>query len=195
VTGRPDDEFRRELLLAALHAHVPTGPRERWSLTRTLALVRWLPAPLDEHADATHVTGSAVVVDSRRRVALHRHKRLGRWLQPGGHVDPGETPADTAVRETREETGLLADHPDGVPTLVHVDVHPGPRGHLHLDLRYVLVTDDTELQPEDGESPAVAWFTADDACAIGDASLADAVRGGVTHLTRRRGDPPPHRPA
>jgi 8-oxo-dGTP pyrophosphatase MutT (NUDIX family) len=161
-------------------ARVPADARETWSCRQTLAYLDWLPAPLDEHADPTHVTGSAIVVDGDGRVLLHRHKRLGRWLQPGGHLDPGEHPADAAVRETREETGLTAAHPPGGPRLVHVDVHEGPRGHLHLDLRYLLRADGTaRLAPADGESPDVAWFAAAEAVGRGDASVAAAIRAAL----------------
>jgi 8-oxo-dGTP pyrophosphatase MutT (NUDIX family) len=69
---------------------------------------------LDEHADPVHVTASAVIVGPRG-VALHRHKALGTWVAPCGHIDPGETPSDAAVREAAEETGLAVRHFDGVP--------------------------------------------------------------------------------
>jgi 8-oxo-dGTP pyrophosphatase MutT (NUDIX family) len=162
---------------AEVAAHVPADPRERWSCGRTLTLLDWLPAPLDEHADPMHVTGSAIVRDERGRVLLHRHKRLGRWLQPGGHLDAGEHPAAAAVRETREETGLEAVHMAGVPRLVHVDVHEGAGGHLHLDLRYLLIAGASAvLSPDEGESSAVAWFDVAAAVALGDASVAAAIR-------------------
>jgi 8-oxo-dGTP pyrophosphatase MutT (NUDIX family) len=171
------DHDRHAALVATLSRHEPADPVEARSLARTRALVAWLPTPFDEHADPTHVTGSAIVCDDRGRVVLHRHKRLGIWLQPGGHVDPGESPADGAARETVEETGLRARHPDGTPRLLHVDVHPGPRGHLHLDLRYLLLADaDAALAPATGESPEVAWFTAEEARQVGDHSLVAAVR-------------------
>lgn len=174
----------REDVLAALTAHAPADSVEAAGLRQTIALVRWLPSPLDEHADATHVTGSAIVTDGADRVVLHRHKRLGIWLQPGGHLDPREGPAAAAMRETAEETGLVTQHPDGVPRLLHVDVHPGPRGHLHLDLRYLLVADDVGFAPAAGESPDVAWFTADAAIDLGDASLGAAVRAARHHTAR-----------
>jgi hypothetical protein len=61
----------------------------------------------------------------------------------------------------------------GVPALAHVDVHPGGRGHTHLDLRYVLQVDgDEEPAPHAGESQEVRWFSWADALAIADPGLA-----------------------
>jgi 8-oxo-dGTP pyrophosphatase MutT (NUDIX family) len=179
---------------AALAAHRPRDERERRSLSRTRALVGWLRAPLDERADPTHVTGSALVLDEHDRILLHRHKRLGIWLQPGGHLEPGESPADAAVRETLEETGVEARHPEGGPRLVHVDVHEGPRGHVHLDLRYLLLADaSAPLRPAAGESRAVAWTDAALARTRSDASLAAGLAAaraaGAERLTTRRDGP------
>jgi 8-oxo-dGTP pyrophosphatase MutT (NUDIX family) len=175
-------------LRAALAAHTPGDERERMSLRRTRSLLDWLPAPLDETADPTHVTGSAIVLDHDGRVLLHRHKRVGIWLQPGGHVDPGETVAEAALRETAEESGLTASHPsDGGPTVIHVDVHEGPRGHVHLDVRYLLyAAADAPLRPSPGESPDVGWFTPEQATELGDVSLVAALDAA---LTRWRGGP------
>jgi 8-oxo-dGTP pyrophosphatase MutT (NUDIX family) len=170
-------------LVAALAGHQPRDERERRSLSRTLALLAWLRDPLDELSDPTHVTGSAVVLDEHRRVLLHRHKRLGLWLQPGGHLEPGESPAQAAVRETLEETGIDAAHPEGGPRLVHVDVHEGPRGHVHLDLRYLLFAAAARpLQPAPGESAEVAWADPDTARRRSDVSLAAALDAAL-HAT------------
>ena len=151
--------------------------RERTSIERFLHEFARLDEPFSEHADATHVTASAIVVGIRG-VVLHKHKRLGLWLQPGGHIDPGEAPWRAAIREAQEETGLPVEPIAGRPSppLVHVDVHPGPRGHTHLDLRYLLVADDVEPQPPAGESPDVRWFPWADAIAQSDAGLAGILR-------------------
>ena len=187
-------------VLGQLRAHHPRDVPEARSLARTIRLVQWLPAPLDPHADPTHVTGSAIVLDERSRVLLHRHKRLGRWLQPGGHLDAGEVPWQAAVRETREETGVVADHPPTGPRLVHVDVHEGPRGHVHLDLRYLLTAaGGADLVPDEGESPDVAWWSAEAAANDTDRSMAAAVAAALAVvedrplLTTRPGGPPPRR--
>jgi ADP-ribose pyrophosphatase YjhB (NUDIX family) len=162
-------------LLGHLEAHEPASPLEAASLRRMLALVRWLPRPLDETADPMHVTASAIVVDGAGHVVMHRHKRLGIWLQPGGHVDPGETPEGAVVREVEEETGARATHLlDDRP--LHVDVHEGPRGHVHLDVRYLLRLDPgTPFRPAPDESQAVRWMPYAEAASRGDRSVADAV--------------------
>ncbi|MFA9428747.1 NUDIX hydrolase [Egicoccus sp. AB-alg2] len=180
MTGRPPGDHHLAELRRHLATHRPRDVREERSLRRTLALLDWLADPLSETADSTHVTGSAIVLDAGGRVLLHRHKRLGIWLQPGGHVDPGESVAQAAVRETREETGLAARHPDGGPLVAHVDVHQGPRGHVHLDVRYLLHADgDAVLEPEPGESPHVGWFDLDAVRHVGDASLVSAAEAAL----------------
>jgi 8-oxo-dGTP pyrophosphatase MutT (NUDIX family) len=154
---------------------VPVDERERVSVERFLAAFDGLASPLEEEADPVHVTSSAIVIGPRG-VVLHRHKRLGLWLQPGGHIDPGEHPAEAALREAREETGLEVSLVHG--EVVHVDVHPGPRGHTHLDLRFLVDGGDADPSPPEGESPDVAWFAWDDAIALAD----DGLRGALLAL-------------
>ena len=162
-------------LADAVAAHLPADEREARSRAIVIDALDRLPRPFDRHADLTHVTASAVVVGTRG-VVLHRHRRLHRWMQPGGHLDPGETPPVAARREVAEETGLVAHHPDGGPRLVHVDVHTAADDHVHLDLRYLLLGPDAEPAPPPGESQDVAWFTWEEAEAMADEALVGALR-------------------
>jgi 8-oxo-dGTP pyrophosphatase MutT (NUDIX family) len=161
-------------VLGAVRGHVPADRRESGAKTRILSDLDRLTRPFDEDADPVHVTGSAVIV-GRRGTVLHRHKRLHRWMQPGGHLDPNETPWDAALRESEEETGLVLRHPAEGPRLIHVDVHDGARGHTHLDLRYLLLAPDRDPAPPPGESPDARWYGWDEAIALADDALVGAL--------------------
>lgn len=172
------------LVRASVAARRPVDARERESIADFLRRFDLLREPFDEHADRVHVTASAILVsDDRRRVVLHLHKRLRIWLQPGGHIDAGEAPWDAARREAWEETGLpVSLVPDvavpdvAVPDLLHVDVHPGPRGHTHLDLRYLVTSPHVPPAPPEGESTDVEWFAWHRAVAMAEPGLEGILR-------------------
>jgi 8-oxo-dGTP pyrophosphatase MutT (NUDIX family) len=180
---RMSDELRTRLR-GAVTGRTPVDDREVESIRAFLDAFDALADPLSQEAGPVHVTGSGFVVGPRG-VVLLKHKRLGFWLQPGGHIDPGETPWTAAQRECREETGLdvrFAGPFDdsGVPELVHVDVHPGGRGHTHLDLRYLFDagSDDggaADPDPPEGESQEIGWFDWDAAIDIADPGLRGAL--------------------
>ena len=174
---------------AGLERHVPVDDREVRSRAALLEALGRLASPFDEHAALEHVTASAVVVGVRGTV-LHRHKRLRRWLQPGGHVEEGEVPWEAAWREATEETGLSLVHPPGGPRLIHVDVHDAARGHVHLDLRYLLVGPPCDPAPGPGESPEARWFDWDSAVAVADVALVGALRVAAAQPEARTSAPP-----
>ena len=160
----PTDE--RQALVDALETLIPYDPEEAGDRDRILAFVRKHEKPFDRRIAEGHLTGSAITVsaDGRRALLLH-HRKLDRWLQPGGHGDPGEsTGEEVALREAREETGLqgLALHPHA-PRPLDVDVHeiparPGEPAHEHLDLRYLVVAPaDATLAPDMAELHALRW--------------------------------------
>ncbi len=175
----PAADHRVESLVEAVRAHQPVDEREALSRSIILAELERLDRPFDEDADLTHVTASAIVV-GHRGVVLHLHRRLHRWMQPGGHVEAGESPSDAALRECVEETGLPVAHPAAGPTLAHVDVHTAARDHVHLDLRYLVRGSDVTPAPGPGESQEVAWFGWEAALGMAD----DALVGGLRSARR-----------
>jgi 8-oxo-dGTP pyrophosphatase MutT (NUDIX family) len=162
-------------LRVAIEAHAPVDPREAAAREAFLAALDRLPHPFDERYGPVHVTGSGIVTGPRG-VILVKHRRLHRWMQPGGHIEPGETPEEAAVRECIEETGLPVAHPNGGPILIHIDVHEAAKGHTHLDVRYLLVAPDEEPDPPEDESQEIRWFSWDEAQSTADESLTGALR-------------------
>jgi 8-oxo-dGTP pyrophosphatase MutT (NUDIX family) len=150
-----------------LSAHVPADAREAGHLLEILAFVARHAQPFDRSILEGHLTASLLVVShSADEVLLLHHRKLGRWLQPGGHAEAGETAGETvALREAREETGVLdlALHP-AAPRPLDVDVHaiparPGEPAHRHLDLRYLAVApNDTALRRQAEEANDLRWF-------------------------------------
>jgi 8-oxo-dGTP pyrophosphatase MutT (NUDIX family) len=162
-------------LLEILSRHVAADAEEATDLRRIVDFVRRHPHPFDRGIREGHLTGSAIVVSpGADSVLLLHHRKLDRWLQPGGHADPGETRGeDVALREAREETGIaeLALHPTA-PRPLDVDVHAIPaRGeepaHDHLDLRYlVLAPPDAALTRSEAEAHDLRWARWDEVAGL-----------------------------
>lgn len=172
-----DLEEARRPLLALLEAHRPEDDAERRHRDAMVDHLRTLEAPFSRDQPGAHFTGSAVVVaPDGARVALVHHRKLGRWLQPGGHVEAGDAGRleRTALREAAEETGLaVALHP-AAPRPLDLDAHLIPaRGevaaHHHLDVRFLVVAEDPErLRHDPGESFGARWFGWDEALGLAD---------------------------
>ena len=165
---------RMDAVRHQLDRHRPRDARERVSVREVAAQLAALTDPFAESSSPTQVTGSAIVL-SEAGVLFHLHRRLGRWLQPGGHVDGEEMPWETAVREVLEETGIASVHPTMGPTLIRVDVHPAAKGHTHLDLRYLLIAPPTPPCPPPGESQEVRWVGWEEALRTDDDGLHTAL--------------------
>lgn len=108
-----------------------------------------------------HFTASALVLSpNSSEVALVRHLKLGKWLQPGGHADGNPDLKSVAKREVWEETGL-GELRDQSPDIFDLDIHRIPQHeqtaeHLHYDVRYCFVSQTTELA-SNGESLDIKW--------------------------------------
>jgi 8-oxo-dGTP pyrophosphatase MutT (NUDIX family) len=162
----------RSKLHELLGRHRPADTQEQEDLERMKAWLRELEQPLSRSQPQAHFTGSAVVVDAAgERVVMVHHGKLKRWLQPGGHADMedfGQLEA-TALREAREETGLRVQLHQGTPQPLDVDVHAIPSrglepGHLHLDVRFLLVAENPEALAHDPkESTGAQWLSWEEA--------------------------------
>ena len=170
-----------------LAEHRPSGPVEAADVARTLAVVDSSPDPWSRRLPL-HLTASALVVHPPSGgVLLRWHRTMGRWLQIGGHGDPGEVdPVDVVLREGREETGLVDLRPWPNADLAHVVVVPVPEtprepAHEHADLRFVLATDEPRrARPERPDAP-LRWLTLPDALEL---VAEDNLRETLTRVRR-----------
>jgi len=150
--------FDRDL---ALRQHQPLSPADEAPRRQFLALLAADSRCLWRDCFPAHFTASAWLVsaDGERALLLH-HRKLGRWLQPGGHADGDSDLARVALREATEETGLAGLAVDG--DLFDLDAHVIPaRGdepeHWHYDLRFVVRATASEQFIANSESRDMAW--------------------------------------
>jgi len=119
-------------------------------------------------------TASAYILHpSEPKVCLHFHKKLHKWLQPGGHIELNEDPLEALEHELLEETGLksgewevieLTDQPHPrnsktIPMPLHIEVHSFNETHKHIDFGFLIKSRTEILKPQKGESVKIGWFT------------------------------------
>ena len=121
-----------------------------------------------------HITTSAFIIDNDyNEMLLLKHKSLGRWLQPGGHVEQDESLLLSALREAVEETGIPKTQLHNISIFENsevpfdIDSHYIPanpkkqeEGHYHHDLRYLFVyTGDGKIRYNENESTGLKWLS------------------------------------
>ncbi|MEU0405346.1 NUDIX hydrolase [Streptomyces sp. NPDC006197] len=134
--------------------------------------------------EAGHLTSSALVIDpSRGRVLLTLHKKLGMWLQMGGHCEPGDPTVEAAaLREATEESGIagLGLLPGGP---VRLDRHPIPAPcHWHLDVQYAALAPADAVAEISDESLDLRWFAYDEVASVADTSVVELLKGTLARL-------------
>jgi 8-oxo-dGTP pyrophosphatase MutT (NUDIX family) len=130
-----------------------------------LGLLAARPDATARSCEPGHITASTIVLSADRRfVLLTLHPRVGRWVQLGGHCEPGDpTLAAAALREATEESGiadLLLD-----PAPVHLDVHPITCSlgvpTRHFDVRFVATAPVAGVPVRSVESVDLRFFPVD----------------------------------
>ncbi len=146
------------------------------------------PALSRRHFEPGHFTASAFILSpARDELLLILHRKLGLWLQPGGHVEPSDDSVQAAARrEAREEVGLEA------LTLAHdgifdVDIHEipalaGQPAHQHFDVRFLFVSPTKEIRPASDAEDA-RWIALE---SVADVQSDESVMRAVRRLSTRR---------
>lgn len=156
--------MHRTPLLQSLARYAGRHPEasEQAVVARFIDFVRSQPDCFSRELLPGHVTGSAWLVNASGTAALlTHHRKLGRWLQPGGHADGDPDVLAVALREAGEESGLGRIVP--VSAEIHdVDIHVIPaRGsmpeHEHFDVRYALRHEGDGAFAVSEESIDLAW--------------------------------------
>ena len=120
---------------------------------------------MDRHfCVTTYVTNS-----DHSKFLMILHKKLKKWMPPGGHIDPNEIPDNAAVRETREETGLdvklIGERINIKDTLVRpfgVQLNTVEENHEHIDLIYLAIPKtSSKLILNRQESDGIQWYGKD----------------------------------
>ncbi|WP_433210609.1 NUDIX hydrolase [Dactylosporangium sp. CS-047395] len=154
-----------ENALAVLSGWTAPSAEAEATRQRFLDFVRPDPTTVWREHHGGHVTASALVVDAAaERVLLCLHGRIKRWVQLGGHCEPGDaTVASAALREATEESGILGLRISEAP--INLDVHHvhcsgGPS--LHYDIRYAAIAQPGAVETVSAESSALGWFAPDE---------------------------------
>lgn len=163
----------RQPLLAQLRDYHARFPEESATVSRFRRFVQDHVACFERTLEAGHVTGSAWVLDpSGACVLLTHHRKLGRWLQLGGHADGDSDVLRVALREAEEESGLAvaAVASEGRAQILDLDIHriPERRGrrglepaHEHYDVRFALRAASADFHVSE-ESLELAWVALDE---------------------------------
>ena len=153
-------------LLESLLIYESRYPAEGTVVKQFIDLIETGQGCFDRHNLHGHFTGSAWVLnmDFTETLLVH-HRKLGKWIQPGGHADGEPDLQRVAERELREESGLEEVFPLG-ETIFDIDVHhiPAPIGgeeHYHYDVRYLFRARDTDPLRVSDESHELRWVALD----------------------------------
>lgn len=155
--------MERDKLLKLLDNYSTTDQHENQMVQETIVFVNQNPDCFKRELLIGHITGSSWIVDkSRKYVLLTHHRKLNKWLQPGGHCDGDSDVLNVALKEANEETGVAGIKPVS-EDIFDVDIHliPERKGvpqHCHYDVRFLLEADKEIPLVVSDESNDLAWI-------------------------------------
>ena len=120
----------------------------------------------ERHLLIGHITASAFIFDPQNhKTLLLHHKKLNKWLQPGGHCDGEKDTLSVAIKEVYEETGLIIEN--FRQKVFDLDIHTIPENkgvpeHEHFDVRYLLLADSEIPLVQNHETNELKWVDLSD---------------------------------
>ncbi len=175
--------MHRQALLDLLARYDLENPDEGGTVDRIRALVERREDCFERTCPGGHITASSwILSENYGRFLLTHHRKLGRWLQLGGHADGDPDVVRVSLREAREESGLerfsclsaegTEWRPSPRPLPLDIDVHLIPARatepeHEHHDIRFLLLAGPGQTIQMSDESNDLAWFELADLPALG----------------------------
>lgn len=149
-------------ILELLSAYSCTSDSEKSIKKRFIDFVETNEDCFERHLLIGHITASAFVFDPKKhKTLLIHHKKLNKWLQPGGHCDGEEDTLAVALKEVFEETGLQIENIG--QEIFDLDIHTIPESkevpeHEHFDVRYLLLADSKIPLVQNHETNQLKWI-------------------------------------
>jgi len=144
-----------------------------------------------------HFTATGFVFNDENKVLMIKHKKLGVWLPPGGHIEENELPCEAALREIFEETGIRAkvisaaldtdipsvDYELPLPMEILLEDIDGDGLHNHIDMIYLCKAENCTLNPQELEIDDIGWFLPSE---VANLETFENVRASVKKAVRLR---------
>ncbi len=152
----------RQYLLNLLNQYQSSYSEEQEFVPRFLTLLQ-ISNCFERTLLTGHITASAWITDqSMKNTLLLHHKKLNRWLQPGGHADGIEDVVAVAQKEMEEETGLTT-YQMALDDIFDIDIHAIPERknipkHEHYDIRFHFIAENPDEITKNNESLDLKWI-------------------------------------
>lgn len=157
--------MHRQWLQQKLAEYQPIDEQDQATLKLFQDFVAQHPQCFDrDFCHIGHITGSAWIISTNRQKAvLLNHRKLQKWLQPGGHSDSQPNTLEVALREAQEETGLksltpLSENIFDLALFTNKLLSTDRPNHTHYDVRFIFQANQQETLKNDKDSEDIRWI-------------------------------------